>query len=109
MDGLPDNPRTAKRTGITPPSAAAQQQQQQQALIPKPTAAATNRDTSKQQQQQLQAGKAAEASPAAAAPVSRLTVRELTALRSRLPSPKKFKGEKLQKELGIRAGKVNSV
>lgn len=97
MDGLPDNPRTAKRAGITPPSAAALQQQHQ-AVIPNPAETAT----ANQQQQTSQASKAAEA--AAPAPVSRLTARELAALRSSLPSPKKFKGEKLQKELGIKAG-----
>jgi hypothetical protein len=37
--------------------------------------------------------------------VSRLTARELAALRSALPSPKKYKGAKLAEDLGIKAGK----
>jgi hypothetical protein len=36
--------------------------------------------------------------------VQSITAREMAALRSALPSPRKQKGEKLKQELGIKAG-----
>jgi hypothetical protein len=39
--------------------------------------------------------------------VQSITAREMAALRSALPSPRKQKGEKLKQELGVKAGKFD--
>jgi hypothetical protein len=95
MDGVPHNPRQAKllaRNNAAAAKAAA--------------AAAQATPAPSQPKQQQQASKDPTAAAAAASPaVSRLTARELSSLRSALPSPNKFKGAKLAEELGIKAGK----
>lgn len=109
MDGLPDNPRLAKKAAAAAGRTDAQQsiltftpQQQQRQQQPVPQAA-LDRLTVKQLQ--AQHSPAAAAAAAAAGPaVSRLTARDLATLRSSLPSPKKFKGAKLSEELGIKEG-----
>jgi hypothetical protein len=103
MDGLPHNPRQAKHavnkaTAVMTGTAAQQQQQQQWA--PKAAAAAAQTMPDKL------AGLQQSAATAAAAAVSSLTARELVALRSALPSPKKHKGAKLAEELGIKPGEA---
>lgn len=125
MDGLPDNPRKAKELAAAAAAARgskAPQQQLQgivdggnslQPLLPAelltPRAAAAQAVTQQQQQldeasslpqqtqqqQQQQQGRVR---------VQSLTAREMAALRSSLPSPRKQKGEKLKQELGIKAG-----
>jgi hypothetical protein len=109
MDGLPDNPRAAKQLAAT----ARRALDAPQPLLP--SEFLPLRSQPKQQQQQQQAavsvGAAADASPQqqqqqARARVQSITTREMAALRSALPSPRKQKGEKLKQELGIKAGKT---
>jgi hypothetical protein len=102
MDGVPHNPRQAKLLAHNNAAAAAAAQQAPAAA---PAAAVPPQQAQQKQKQQQPAGTDSAAAAAAAGPaVSRLTARELAALRSALPSPNKFKGAKLAEELGIKAG-----
>jgi hypothetical protein len=96
MEGVPHNPRQAKLLARNNAAAAAQQA---------PAAAAVPPQQAEQQQQQKAGADPAAAAAGGGQAVSRLTARELAALRSALPSPNKFKGAKLAEELGIKAGK----
>jgi hypothetical protein len=104
MDGLPDNPRAAKQLAATAkralhplqpllPSDMLPQQQQPKQQTPPPAAADAAAGGQQQQKQQQERVR-----------VQSLTAREMAALRSGLPSPRKQKGEKLKQELGVKAG-----
>ena len=111
-DGLPDNPREAKRLAAaaaasgaatsSSSSSAVVDEESLQALL---TGASVrmSRTTAQaagvlQQQQQQQAGRQQQQQQLQ----QLLSARELAALRSALPSPRKFKGAKLQEQLGIK-------
>lgn len=108
MDGLPDNPRAAKQLAATakraldapqpllPAEMLPQQRQPKQQQSPAADAAAATAPADGQQQQKQQQERAR---------VQSLTAREMAALRSGLPSPRKQKGEKLKQELGVKAGR----
>lgn len=109
MDGLPDNPRAAKQLAATARRALAADARQP--LLPADMLP-TPRQQPKQQQQAAQP--AEELVQAASTPaqqqqqqqarVQAMTARELAALHSGLPSPRKQKGENLKQELGFKSG-----
>jgi len=112
-DGLPDNPREAKRLaaaaaaaggsgGVSSSSSSAVVDEESlQALLTGASvrmSRATAQAAGVLQQQQQQGGRQQQQQQLQ----QLLSARELAALRSALPSPRKFKGAKLQEQLGIK-------